>query len=40
VTNAGAGYTGVPLAHEDVLAAGMEAGPRLARVLRRFIAEL
>ncbi len=40
VTNAGAGYTGVPLAHEDVLAAGLEAGPRLARVLRRFIAEL
>lgn len=40
VTNAGAGYTGVPLAHEDVLAAGLEAGPRLARVLRRFVAEL
>lgn len=40
VTNAGAGYTGVPLTHEDVLAAGLEAGPRLARVLRRFLAEL
>ena len=40
VTNAGAGYTGVPLSHEEVLAAGAEAGPRLARVLRRFIAEL
>ena len=40
VTNAGAGYTGVALTHEDVLAAGLEAGPRLARVLRRFIAEL
>ncbi len=40
VTNAGAGYAGVPLSHEDVLAAGAEAGPRLARVLRRFVAEL
>jgi purine-nucleoside phosphorylase len=37
VTNAGAGYSGRPLAHEEVLAAGAEAGPRLARVLRRFI---
>ncbi len=40
VTNAGAGYTGVPLSHEEVLAAGADAGPRLARVLRRFISEL
>ncbi len=40
VTNAGAGYTGVPLAHEEVLAAGEEAGPRLARVIRRFVADL
>jgi purine-nucleoside phosphorylase len=40
VTNAGAGYSGQPLAHEEVLAAGAEAGPRLARVLRRFIGEL
>ena len=40
VTNAGAGYTGVPLSHEEVLAAGAEAGPRLSRVLRRFIAGL
>jgi purine-nucleoside phosphorylase len=38
VTNAGAGYSGQPLAHEEVLEAGAEAGPRLARVLRRFIA--
>lgn len=37
VTNAGAGYDGHPLTHEEVLAAGAEAGPRLARVLRRFI---
>jgi purine-nucleoside phosphorylase len=40
VTNAGAGYTGEPLTHEEVLAAGAEAGPRLARVLRRFVAGL
>lgn len=40
VTNAGAGYDGVPLVHEEVLAAGAAAGPRLARVLRRFIAGL
>jgi purine-nucleoside phosphorylase len=40
VTNAGAGYSGKPLTHEEVLAAGAEAGPRLARVIRRFIAEL
>ena len=39
VTNPGAGYTGQPLTHEEVMAAGAEAGPRLARVLRRFIAE-
>jgi inosine/guanosine/xanthosine phosphorylase family protein len=37
VTNAGAGYTGAPLSHEEVLAAGAEAGPRLARVIRRFV---
>jgi purine-nucleoside phosphorylase len=40
VTNPGAGYSGVPLSHEEVLAAGAEAGPRLARVIRRFVAEL
>jgi purine-nucleoside phosphorylase len=40
VTNAGAGYTGEPLTHEEVLAAGAEAGPRLARVIRRFILDL
>jgi len=40
VTNAGAGYTGVPLSHEEVLAAGAEAGPRLALVLRRLITGL
>ncbi|HEY7522359.1 MAG TPA: purine-nucleoside phosphorylase [Candidatus Limnocylindrales bacterium] len=40
ITNAGAGYTGEPLTHEEVLAAGNVAGPRLARVVRRFLAEL
>jgi purine-nucleoside phosphorylase len=40
VTNAGAGYTGQPLAHEEVLEASAQAGPRLARVIRRFVAGL
>jgi purine-nucleoside phosphorylase len=40
VTNAGAGYSGEPLSHEEVLEAGAEAGPRLARVVRRFVADL
>ena len=40
VTNAGAGYSGEPLSHEEVLAAGAEAGPRLARVIRRFASDL
>jgi len=40
VTNAGAGYTGEPLTHEEVLVSGAEAGPRLARVIRRFLADL
>jgi purine-nucleoside phosphorylase len=40
VTNAGAGYTGQPLSHEEVLTAAAEAGPRLARVIRRFVSSL
>ena len=40
VTNAGAGYSGVPLTHEEVLEAGAVAGPRLARVIARFVADL
>jgi purine-nucleoside phosphorylase len=40
VSNAGAGYTGAPLTHEEVLEAGKVAGPRLARVIRRFVADL
>ena len=39
VTNAGAGYTGEPLTHEEVLASGAEAAPRFSRVIRRFVAE-
>ena len=40
VTNAGAGYSGEPLTHDEVMAAGAEAGPRLARVIQRFVADL
>jgi len=40
VTNAGAGYTGSPLTHDEVLEAGTVAGPRLARVIARFVADL
>ncbi len=40
VTNAGAGYSGLPLSHEEVLEAGAQAGPRLATVIRRFVAGL
>lgn len=40
VTNAGAGYSGQPLTHEEVLEGGAVAGPRLARVIRRFVADL
>jgi purine-nucleoside phosphorylase len=40
VTNAGAGYTGEPLSHEEVLVAGAESGPRLARVVQRFLTDL
>ncbi len=40
VTNAGAGYSGEPLTHEEVMAAGAVAGPRLAKVIRRFVADL
>ena len=40
VTNAGAGYSGTPLSHQEVLDAGAEAGPRLTRMIRRFVADL
>ncbi len=37
VTNPGAGVTGEPLSHEEVLAAGEEAGPRFRQLVRRFV---
>jgi purine-nucleoside phosphorylase len=40
VTNAAAGYTGEPLTHEEVIEVGAQAGPRLARVIRRFLVDL
>jgi purine-nucleoside phosphorylase len=40
VTNPGAGVTGEPLSHEEVLAAAAAAGPRFSRLLRRFVALL
>ena len=40
VTNAGAGYSGQPLTHAEVLEAGEIAGPKLARVIRRFVGSL
>jgi purine-nucleoside phosphorylase len=40
VTNKGAGLSPTPLTHEEVLEAANEAGPRLARVLARFVREL
>jgi purine-nucleoside phosphorylase len=40
VTNAGAGYSDQPLTHQEVLEAGAEAGPRLARVIRRFVEDV
>jgi purine-nucleoside phosphorylase len=40
VTNPGAGVTGEPLSHAEVLAAADAAGPRLAKVIGRFVADL
>src|SRR3954451_19066652 len=40
VTNPGAGVTGMPLSHEEVLAAGEAAGPQFTRLVRRFLALL
>lgn len=37
VTNAGAGITGQPLTHAEVLAAGDAAGPRMLALVRRFV---
>lgn len=40
ITNAGAGYTGEPITHGQVLAVGTEAGPRIARLIKRFVTDL
>ncbi len=40
VTNKGAGLSATPLTHDEVLVAANEAGPRLARVIRRFVREM
>jgi purine-nucleoside phosphorylase len=37
VTNPGAGVTGEPLTHEEVLEAAAEAGPRFVALVRRFV---
>ena len=37
ITNPGAGVTGEPLTHEEVLAAGEAAGPRMRAIVRRFV---
>jgi inosine/guanosine/xanthosine phosphorylase family protein len=40
VTNKGAGLSATPLTHDEVLVAANEAGPRLARVVTRFVRDL
>ncbi len=40
VTNKGAGLSPTPLTHDEVLEIANEVGPRLARVLARFVREL
>jgi purine-nucleoside phosphorylase len=40
VTNPGAGLSGAPLTHAEVLATADAAGPRLSRVIARFVGEL
>lgn len=40
VTNPGAGLSGAQLSHAEVLASAESAGPRLARVIARFVADL
>jgi purine-nucleoside phosphorylase len=37
VTNPGAGVTGEPLTHDEVLEAAAEAGPRFGRLVRRYV---
>jgi purine-nucleoside phosphorylase len=38
ITNSGAGFTGEPLSHAEVLAAADEAAPRFERLVRRWVA--
>jgi len=40
VTNPGAGITGEPLSHEEVLAAAAEAGARFQALIRNFVRRL
>ncbi len=40
ISNAGAGYSGATLSHEEVMEAGRASGPHLARVIKRFVADL
>jgi len=40
VTNKGAGYTGEPLGHEEVVEVGRATGVRLARILRELVPQL
>ncbi|MFO1538856.1 MAG: purine-nucleoside phosphorylase [Chloroflexota bacterium] len=40
VTNPGAGLSPAPLSHDEVLAAGLAAGPRLGRILRASLRDL
>lgn len=40
VTNPGAGISPTPLSHDEVLAAGLAAGPRLGAILRAFLRDL
>ncbi len=40
VSNAAAGVVGTPITHEEVLEAGRQAGPMLARLIERIVARL
>jgi len=40
VTNPGAGVTGEPITHDEVMAVAAEAGPRLSRLIKRFVRSL
>jgi purine-nucleoside phosphorylase len=40
VSNAAAGVLGTPITHEEVLAAGREAAPRLAALIERVISRI